>query len=57
MPDGQQFRVGDRVTVYPRGKKNTYVADFWQDGVHRKVSLRTANKKVATERATKIAEF
>lgn len=55
MPDGQQFRVGDRVTVYPRGKKNTYVADFWQDGKHCKVSLRTANKKVAIERATKIA--
>ena len=48
-------RVGDRVTIYPRGKKGTYVADFWHDGVHRRVSLETTNKKAAVERATKIA--
>jgi integrase len=32
-----------------------WCADFWQDGVHRRVSLRTGNKKVATERATTLA--
>lgn len=53
--DENRTRVGDRLTIYPRGKKGTYVADFWQDNVHRKVSLKTPNKKVATERATKIA--
>jgi hypothetical protein len=31
------------------------VADFWQDGAHRKVSLKTANKKVAVERTTRLA--
>jgi hypothetical protein len=50
-----RFRVGERVTIYPRGKKRVWCADFWQDGVHRRVSLRTGNKKVATERATKLA--
>lgn len=53
--DIEPERVGGRVAIYPRGKKRTYVADFWQDGVHRKVSLKTANRRVATERATEIA--
>lgn len=48
-------RVGDRVTIYPRGKKGVYVADFWHDNVHRRVSLGTTNKKAAVERAIKIA--
>lgn len=55
MSNDNRTRVGNNVTVYPRGKKGTYVADFWQDGVHRRVSLKTANKKVAVERATKLA--
>ncbi len=55
MSDENRIRVGDRVTIYPRGKKGIYVADFWQDNVHRKVSLKTPNKKIAIERATKIA--
>lgn len=56
MPDdSNRVRVGDRVTIYTRGAKKTWVADFWQDGVHRKVSLRTGNKKVAVDRATKLA--
>ncbi len=48
-------RVGDRVTIYPRGKKGVYVADFWHDNVHRRVSLETTNKKAAVERATALA--
>lgn len=53
--DAEPERVGGRVAIYPRGKKRTFIADFWQDGVHRKVSLKTANRRVATERATAIA--
>ena len=53
--DIEPGRVGGHVAIYPRGKKRTYVADFCQDGVHRKVSLKTANRRVATERATEIA--
>ena len=37
--DPNRVRVGDRVTIYPRGAKKTWVADFWQDDIHRKVSL------------------
>ena len=56
MPDdSNRVRVGDRVTIFPRGAKKTWVADFWEGGVHRKVSLKTTNKKVAVERAIKLA--
>lgn len=53
--DPNRIRVGDRITIYQRGSKRTWVADFWQDNLHRRVSLRTTNKKIAVERATKIA--
>jgi hypothetical protein len=48
LPD--RHRVADRVTIYPRGKKKIYCADFWDNG-HRRRSLRTANKKIALQRA------
>jgi integrase len=51
----ERIRVGDRVVIYPRGKKRIYVADFWFDGQHRRQTLGTANKKVALSRATKLA--
>lgn len=53
MPN-DRIPVGERVKIFPRGKKKTWVADFWQDGQHRKMSLRTANKKIAVERAMKL---
>jgi integrase len=49
-----RLRVGDRVTIYPRGKKAIWCADFWQDGRHCRQSLETANMKFALERARKI---
>jgi integrase len=56
MPDEpNRVRVGERVTIVTRGKKKTWCADFWLDGAHRRQSLKTANKKVAIERATKLA--
>lgn len=53
--EADRVRVGDRVTIYPRGAKKIWCADFWQDGAHKKQSLKTTNKKVAVERATKLA--
>jgi integrase len=53
--DSNRIRVGDRVSIFPRGKNEIYCADFWQDNVHRRVSLKTRNKKTAIERATKLA--
>ena len=53
--DPNRIRVGERVTIFLRGKKRIWCADFWQDGVHRRVSLKTGNKKTAIERATKLA--
>lgn len=51
---GERIQVGDRVSIYPRGKKKIYCADFWQEGKHKRVSLETRNKKIATQRAVKI---
>jgi integrase len=51
----ERIPVGDRITIYTRGKKKTYVADFWADGRHCRLSLRTGNKKEAVKRATKLA--
>lgn len=55
MVPNDRVRIGDRVTIYTRGRKKIWCADFWQDGVHRRQSLRTSNKKVATDRATVLA--
>jgi integrase len=49
-----RVRVGDRVTIYPRGKRRIWCADFWRDGRHCRRSLRTANKKYALQRALKL---
>jgi integrase len=50
----ERVRVGDHVVIYPRGKKKIYVADFWRDRQHCRQSLKTPNKKLALQRATKI---
>jgi integrase len=52
--DPDRTRVGDRVTIYPRGKKQIWCAEFWRDGSHCRQSLRTTNKKVALTRALKL---
>jgi len=44
MTNPDRTPVGDRVTIYPRGKKKTYVADYWLDGRHCRKSLGTTNK-------------
>jgi integrase len=48
-------QVSERVTIYSRGKKRIYVADFFDGTRHRRQSLRTTNKKVAKDRALAIA--
>ena len=51
----ERISIGDKLKIYPRGKKKTYVADYWLDNVHKKQSLKTANRKVAVNRATSLA--
>lgn len=51
----ERISVGDRVTIYRRGAKGTYTADFWHGGQHVRKSLRTSNRKVAVQRATELA--
>lgn len=50
----KRTRVGNRVTIYPRGKTRIYVADFWHDGKHHRQSLGTRNLKVAITKAVQI---
>ena len=50
----ERLRVGDRVTIDPRGKKKTWCADFWFDGKHHRRSLETCSRKVAVRRAVRL---
>ena len=47
--------IGNRVRIYPRGMKGIYCADFWAEGKHCRVSLKTRNRKVAVDRAVALA--
>ena len=51
----ERTTVGDRVTIFPIGKRRIYVADFHLERQHCRRSLKTSNRKVAVERATKLA--
>src|SRR4051812_2744023 len=55
LEDSERIKTGDRVTIYRRGKKKLWCADFSQDGEHRRQSLRTRNRKVAADRAMKLS--
>lgn len=50
----ERTRVGERVSILPRGKKRIWVAEFHHAGVHRRQSLKTHNKKEAIRRAIAI---
>src|SRR4051794_7587525 len=54
MGHSERLPVGAKVTIYPRGKKRIYCADFWRDGQHCRMSLRTTNKKVAVTKAQRL---
>ena len=47
-------RVGERVTIYKRGKKEIYCAEFSLDGKHRRRTLKTRSLRVARRRAAEI---
>jgi integrase len=49
-----RIRVGEYVTIYPRGKKKIWCAEFWRDGEHCRQSLKTTNKKIALQRAIRL---
>lgn len=51
----ERVRVGDRVVLSKRGKKGLYVAEYSDNGQHRRASLKTTNRKTAIEKATKLA--
>src|SRR4051812_18238147 len=49
----ERIPIGNRVTIYPRGKKGTYTAEYW-DGKHRRRTLKTRNQKVARQLAIQL---
>ena len=51
--DGR-IRVGEHVTIRKRGKRGTYVAEFWHDGQHRRRSLKTASLPHARQKASRL---
>jgi integrase len=53
--NAKRFRIGDNLSIYPRGKKKLWCADFWRNGQHCRQSLKTRNQKVAVQRAIKLS--
>ncbi|MBI3410994.1 MAG: site-specific integrase [Planctomycetes bacterium] len=54
LETSDRIRIGDHVRIYKRGKKSIWCADFWRDGQHCRQSLKTANEKVARQRALQL---
>ncbi len=50
----ERLQVGEFTTIYPRGKKGVYTADFHHDGRHCRRSLGTSNLRIARQRAIKL---
>lgn len=48
--------VGARMTIYPRGPKKIYHADFHHNGRHCRRSLRTTVKRIAIGRAARLEQ-
>lgn len=51
----ERIIIGDRVAIWKRGKRGIFQADFHYRGQHCLRSLKTSNRKIAVERATKLA--
>lgn len=51
----ERVAVGDRVVIYPRGRRRTWTAEFSLNGRHTRKSLRTSKKRIALQRATGLA--
>ncbi len=47
----KRIRIGDHVTIYTRGKRGIYNADFWHQQEHCRLSLKTRNLRLARQRA------
>jgi integrase len=54
MNNRERTPVGEQVTIYQRGKKKLWHADFCRNGSHSRKSLKTADKRVAMQRAIQL---
>ena len=53
-PESKRILINERVTIFQRGLKKIWQADFHKNGKHCIQSLKTSNQKVARERAMKL---
>jgi integrase len=51
MNPENRIRIGERVTISPRGKKKIWTAEYWHNGQHCRTSLKSRNLRVARQRA------
>ena len=51
IDESVRLRIGDKVHIAPRGKRRIWTAEFHHAGQHRHRSLKTANLKIARQRA------
>src|SRR5580704_7401992 len=51
MHKPDRIPVGEHVTIYWRGKRKIWTADFFENERHQRQSLKTTNKKIAIRRA------
>lgn len=56
ITDTERTLVGARMTIYPRGKRRIYHADYHHEGRHCRKSLGTTIKKVAMRRAATLEQ-
>jgi integrase len=49
-----RIRIGDRVSISPRGKRGIYCAEFSINGRHTRQSVKTSNLKIARQRAIQL---
>jgi integrase len=52
--DENRIRIGDFVTIYARGKKCVWTAEYWHNGRHCRKSLKTRNVRIAQQRAVQL---
>jgi integrase len=52
--NNQRIPIGEHVTMFRRGKRKTWTADFWHQGQHGRKSLRTRHERKARARAAEL---
>jgi integrase len=52
--DQNRTRIGEHVTIYPRGKRRIWTAEYWHNSKHCRKSLKTRTVRIAQQRAVQL---